>query len=61
MTIWGDTTPEPDESFSVEVTKSQTGTPPSLSEPYPIADGHAVITLRNDDVQPPPAAHRERP
>ena len=47
VVIWGDTTVEPDESFSVEVSSAHHGL-----EPYPVADGRAVITLSNDDAPP---------
>ena len=56
VVIWGDTTVEPNESFSVEVASAHHG-----SEPYPVADGRAVITLSNDDVQSPPPTGNDPP
>jgi hypothetical protein len=49
--IAGDTSFEPDESFSVRLSNAYFS---SGLRPYAIADGVAVITLLNDDAQPPP-------
>ena len=67
--IWGDATPEPDESFGVEVTKSQTVTP--LLFPSPIRSPTVTPSSRcatttckpppppigNDPDAPPPIPH----
>ena len=51
LPIAGDTSFEPDESFSVQLSNAYFS---SGLRPYAIADGVAVITLLNDDAQPPP-------
>jgi Calx-beta domain len=73
VTVHGDTTFEPDESFTVRIHYATAPPancwpdpfPPACPSPspvqYPIADDTAAVTLLNDDARPPKAPEPKRP